>query len=109
MKKFITLTSIALLSLSLYAKDIKTLVVTPTPKMTCQNCEKKIKTNIRFVKGTTKIETNLKTQEITITYDAEKANLESYKAGFKKIGYEIEVKDPSQPSLKGQESPAAKK
>lgn len=90
MKKFITLTGIALLSLSLYAKDIKTLVVTPTPKMTCQNCEKKIKTNIRFVKGTTKIETNLKTQEITITYDAEKANLESYKAGFKKIGYEIQ-------------------
>lgn len=90
MKKIFALSAMALLSLSLYAKDIKTLVVTPTPKMSCQNCEKKIKTNIRFVKGTTKIETDLKTQEITITYDAEKANLETYKAGFKKIGYEIE-------------------
>ena len=90
MKKIFALSVMALLSLSLYAKDIKTLVVTPTPKMSCQNCEKKIKTNIRFVKGTTKIETDLKTQEITITYDAEKANLETYKAGFKKIGYEIE-------------------
>ena len=100
MKKFLTLSSIALLSLSLYAKDIKTLVVTPTPKMTCQNCEKKIKTNIRFVKGTTKIETNLKTQEITITYDAEKANLDAYKAGFKKIGYEIQEVTPQKPAEK---------
>lgn len=109
MKKIFALSAMALLSLSLYAKDIKTLVVTPTPKMSCANCEKKIKTNIRFVKGTTKIETNLKTQEITITYDAEKANLEAYKEGFKKIGYEIqEVKDPSQPSLKGQESATKK-
>ncbi len=90
MKKLIAFAGIALLSLSLYAKDIKTLVVTPSPKMTCNNCEKKIKANIRFVKGTTRIETNLKTQEITITYDAEKANLETYKEGFKKIGYEIQ-------------------
>ena len=28
-----------------------TLVVTTQPQMHCQNCEKKIKSNIRFVKG----------------------------------------------------------
>lgn len=29
-----------------------TLVVTTQPQMHCENCEKKIKSNIRFVKGT---------------------------------------------------------
>ena len=32
-----------------------TLVVTTQPQMHCENCEKKIKSNIRFVKGTKKI------------------------------------------------------
>lgn len=31
-----------------------TLVVTTQPQMHCENCEKKIKSNIRFVKGTKK-------------------------------------------------------
>lgn len=31
-----------------------TLTVTTQPQMHCQNCEKKIKSNIRFVKGTSK-------------------------------------------------------
>lgn len=91
MKKILSLAFTTLLaSTALAESKIDTLVVTTKPVMHCANCEKKIKTNIRFVKGTTKIETNLKTQEITITYDAEKANLEAYKAGFKKIGYEIQ-------------------
>ena len=95
MKKFITLTTLALLSLSLYAKDIKTLVVTPTPKMTCQNCEKKIKTNVRFVKGTKRIETSLKDQTVTITYDADKAKPEDYVAAFAKIGRKVEEVKPA--------------
>ena len=38
-----------------------TLVVTTQPQMHCQNCEKKIKSNIRFVKGTKKIATSTTT------------------------------------------------
>ena len=34
-----------------FAKDIKTVVFTTTPQMHCENCENKIKSNLRFEKG----------------------------------------------------------
>lgn len=46
-------------SVALLAKDIKTVVLTTQPEMHCQNCEKKIKNNIRFEKGIKTIKTNL--------------------------------------------------
>lgn len=69
-----------------------TLVVTTQPQMHCQNCEKKIKSNIRFVKGTKRIDTSVKDQKVTIVYDARKAKYDDYVEAFKKIGYEIEKK-----------------
>ena len=50
-----------------------TLVVTTTPEMHCEGCENKIKKNIRFVKGTKKIETSVPQQSVTIIYDGRKA------------------------------------
>lgn len=69
-----------------------TLVVTTQPQMHCENCEKKIKSNIRFVKGTKKIATSVKDQKVTIVYDARKAKYADYVEAFKKIGYEIKKK-----------------
>lgn len=69
-----------------------TLVVTTQPQMHCQNCEKKIKSNIRFVKGTKKIDTSVKEQKVTIVYDGRKAKYNDYVEAFKKIGYEIKKK-----------------
>ena len=69
-----------------------TLVVTTQPKMHCQNCEKKIKSNIRFVKGTKKIATSVDDQKVTIVYDGRKAKYNDYVEAFKKIGYEIKKK-----------------
>ena len=69
-----------------------TLVVTTQPQMHCQNCEKKIKSNIRFVKGTKKIGTSVEDQKVTIVYDNKKAKYDDYVAAFKKIGYEIKKK-----------------
>ena len=69
-----------------------TLVVTTQPQMHCQNCEKKIKSNIRFVKGTKKISTSVDEQKVTIVYDSKKANYNDFVAAFKKIGYEIKKK-----------------
>ena len=80
-----------LLSMSLSAKDIKTVVVTTQPQMHCENCEKKIKGNLRFEKGIKNIITDLKT--VTIEYDADKTNVQNIINGFKKIKYEAtEVK-----------------
>lgn len=69
-----------------------TLVVTTQPQMHCQNCEKKIKSNIRFVKGTKKIATSVDDQKVTIVYDGRKAKYNDYVEAFKKIGYEIKKK-----------------
>jgi len=89
MKKILSLAVVALMAISANAEDIKKIVFTPTPKLICQNCENNIKKNIRFVKGTKTIETDISSNTVTITYDADKAKLEDYVAAFKKIGRDV--------------------
>ena len=78
-----------------YAKDIKTVVLTTNPQMHCENCEKKIKENIRFEKGVKSIKTNLEDKTVTIKYDAEKTSVPTIIEGFKKIKYEAREVKPS--------------
>lgn len=75
-----------------FAATADTLTVITQPQMHCANCEKKIKSNIRFVKGTKKIETSVDDQKVTIVYDARKAKYDDFVEAFKKIGYEIKKK-----------------
>lgn len=97
MKKFILLMALAIASVSASAQRTKsadTLQVTTTPQMHCANCEKKIKSNIRFVKGVKKIETSVSGQTVTIVYEPSKSGYEDFVKAFQKIGYKIEkVKD----------------
>mgnify|MGYP002861934581 CR=1 FL=1 len=72
-------------------KNLKTAVVTTTPQMHCENCENKIKKNIRFEKGVTSIETSIAEQTVTITYDAAKNTPKALQAAMKKIGYDTKV------------------
>ena len=51
-------------------KDLRVLVMTPTPQMHCEKCENKIKKNLRFESGVKKIETSIKEQTVAVTYDA---------------------------------------
>lgn len=94
MKKLITIAAMALCAISMSAADntSDTLVVTTNPVMHCMGCESNIKSNIRFVKGTKKIETSVKDQTVTIIYDKKKVKYADYVAAFKKIGYEIKKK-----------------
>lgn len=71
------------------ANPIDTLVVTPDPQMHCSGCENRIKSNIRFVKGTKRIDTDLESQTVTIIYDSRKASIDDYTKAFDKIGYTI--------------------
>lgn len=91
MKKFILACGAALLAFSAYAKDIQELVLTTNPPMHCENCENKIKGNLRFEKGVKKITTNVADQRVVIEYDADKTNPEQIEKGFEKIGYQVEV------------------
>ena len=47
------------------------------------------KKNIRFVKGTKKIETSVPNQTVTIVYDGRKTTYADYESAFKKIGYSV--------------------
>ena len=55
-----------------------------SPQMHCQSCEQRIKGNIRFVKGTKKIDTSVDEQKVTIVYAPNKVNYVAYVAAFKK-------------------------
>ena len=90
MKQFLLILMSALMLMGA-AKDLRVLVLTPTPQMHCENCENKIKSNMRFEKGVKKVETDLEKQHVTITYDPKKNNVEGLQAGMKKIGYETKV------------------
>lgn len=67
--------------------ETKTTVFNVNPKMSCQNCENKIKSNLRYEKGVKDIKTSLDDQTVTVTYDDAKTSPEKIASGFKKIGY----------------------
>ena len=87
MKHTLLITMLALL----LGGSLRVLVLTPTPQMHCQNCENKIKKNMRFEDGVKKVETNIEKQEVTITYDPSKNTIEGLQDGMKKIGYDTKV------------------
>ena len=89
MKKLFISLSLMTMALGVFAKDIQELIVTTNPLLSCQNCENKIKKNLRFEKGVTKIETNIPDQRVVVTYDADKTNPEKIAEGFAKIGYTV--------------------
>lgn len=80
-----------------------TVVFTVSPQMSCQNCENKIKTNIRFEKGVTAIATDIPTQTVKITYDPVKTNPEKLTSAFKKIGYTATVATPVEKKAEGEQ------
>ena len=73
------------------AKDIKTVVFTTNPIMHCENCENKIKKNLRFEKGVKSVETNVAEQRVTVGYDASKTDEAKLQKAFTKFGYEAKV------------------
>lgn len=82
------------------AKDIRTAVF-KVSQMVCENCERKVKNNIRFEKGVREFSTDLDAKTVSITYDAEKTNVEKLKAGFRKFNYKAEfVKETKQEKKK---------
>lgn len=91
MKRFFIGLVVAFMACSAYAKDIEVLVVTTNPPMSCQNCENKIKGNLRFEKGIKNITTNLSEQRVVIKYDADKTTPQNIEEAFKKIGYQVDV------------------
>ncbi len=94
MKRVIFLLSAVIISLSALAADPVSAYFTVSPKMSCANCESKIKNNLRYEKGVKKIDTSLDNQIVTVTYDPTKTSADKLVGAFKKIGYNAtEVKE----------------
>lgn len=70
------------------AKEKAVAVFTVNPQMHCQNCENKIKGNLRFEKGVSEITTDLEQQTVKVDYDTDKTDVAKLQAAFNKIGYE---------------------
>ena len=78
------------------ARDLKTVLVTTSPQMHCENCEERIKQGLRFVKGVQKVETDIENQKVYITYDADKTDETRLLKGFEKFGYTARVVTPDE-------------
>ncbi len=87
MKRSILALAMGIITFSGMAKTIKTVDLTTTPQMHCQNCENKIKGNLRFEKGVKKIETDIDKQTVIVTYDADKTTVDKIIEGFTRFGY----------------------
>lgn len=97
---FIALAVVLFCATAVVAKDIRTAMF-KVEQMKCENCVKKVNDNIRFEKGLKKLDTDLKTKTVTITYDADKTDVEKLKEGFRKFHYEAEfVKETKQEDKK---------
>ncbi|MCD7973416.1 MAG: heavy-metal-associated domain-containing protein [Candidatus Azobacteroides sp.] len=94
MKKQVTIILSLLLfftySVSASAKSDDKNTVVFKVHLHCNNCEKKIKENIRFEKGVTGINTDLKEQTVSITYKTDKTDEEKLSAALEKLGYKPE-------------------
>ncbi len=96
MKKTILILALIISAATAMAKEIKTVVFTTTPVMTCEKCENKIKGNLRFEKGVKDITTSVPDQEVAITFDADKTSETKLAEAFGKIGYTVKVKESCQ-------------
>ena len=93
--KMIIIASLAILLnvTHVMAKDLR-VVIFKVEQLCCEKCEAKIKKNIPFEKGVKRLKCDIPTQTVTITYDADKTNIEKLQKGFAKFEYTAElVKD----------------
>ncbi len=93
MKKYllIALLSFVFCPLSIMAKTDKQTVVLSCD-LHCQGCCDKIMKNIAYEKGVKDIVCDLKTKTVTVTFDAQKTDVEALLKAFEKIGKPATVK-----------------
>lgn len=99
-KTIITLAAALLCAVTAIAKDIKTLTLTTTPQMHCEGCENKIKNALRFEKGVKSIDTDIPTQTVTVSYDADKTTESHLTEALAKAGYKATRKPATKPTGK---------
>lgn len=88
MKRIPSFLAAMTLCVAIFAAEKAQVVLSINPGMSCQNCENKIKNNLRFEKGVKLIETSIADQTVTVSYDPKKTDVDKIKQALAKIGYE---------------------
>lgn len=96
MKKLIRFTAVALLAaLPLIASSQDKAKTTETVKyktsIDCDACVKTIMSNLPQEKGIKDVKCDLKTKEVTVTYQTDKNNPEQIKRSLEKLGYSAKL------------------
>lgn len=100
MKRLMLVLAVALLgTTAVMAKDLR-VVVFKVEQLCCEKCDAKIRKNIPFEKGVKGLETDIPSRMVTITYDADKTNIEKLQKGFAKFAYTAEFINETQKSPK---------
>ena len=86
MKKIITIMMACLVSIGMMAAKENLQVVVLGCELHCQGCCDKVMKNIAFEKGVKDLACDMKHQMVTVTYDANKTNVEKLQKAFEKIG-----------------------
>lgn len=61
--------------------------------MHCDNCKKKIESNIAFEKGVKDLKVDLASKTVTVTYRTDKTDSEKLLNAIKKLGYTVLIKE----------------
>ena len=96
MKRIIIFLLALLPVLGLYARVDKQTVVFNCD-IHCQGCCNKIMKNIAYERGVTDIVCDIPTKTVTVTYDANKTDVQKILAAFERIGKPATVKSSSVP------------
>jgi len=91
MQKFSMLIVVLFLSVGLNAQAKKPITVKiNTPSVQCEKCKNKIEEYLEYEEGITKVTVDYKQKKTTVTYFADRTNLENIKAAIANAGYDAE-------------------
>ena len=93
MRRYLLVAFFALCSVTLFAAKADKQVVVLSCDLHCQGCCDKVMKNIAFEKGVKDLVCDLKTKTVTVTFDANKTDLETLLKAFDKIGKPAKVKE----------------
>ncbi len=91
MKKFLIFTAFFLISVGLNAQAKKPITVKiNTPTVQCEKCKNRIEEYLEYEEGITKVTVDYKQKKTSVTYYADRTNLENIKAAIANTGYDAE-------------------
>lgn len=74
-------------------KDNKLTTVVFSTGLHCENCKKKIESNIAFEKGVKDLQVDLANKTVTVTYRNDKTTSEKLQQDISKLGYTCLIKE----------------